>query len=106
MDIPLGVLTTVTGVSGSGKSTLVNEVLHKAVANKLRKIDALVFTHAHADHLWGVIDPLGGAWYLEYLTAALIESRGRSTLRGLQRNFGIEDPRLAVAALNPHGGGH
>lgn len=38
------------------------------------------------------------------LTTALIESRGRSTLRGLQRNFGIERPRLAVAAFNPHAG--
>jgi excinuclease ABC subunit A len=34
---PLGVLCCVTGVSGSGKSTLVNEVLHKAVANRLHK---------------------------------------------------------------------
>ena len=38
------------------------------------------------------------------LTSGLIEARGRATLRGLQRNFGIEDPRLAVAALNPHAG--
>jgi 4-hydroxythreonine-4-phosphate dehydrogenase len=38
------------------------------------------------------------------LTAALIEARGRATLRGLQRNFGIAEPRLAVAALNPHAG--
>ena len=38
------------------------------------------------------------------LTSALIESRGRSALRGLQRNFGIDEPRLAVAALNPHAG--
>lgn len=40
----------------------------------------------------------------EQLTTALIESRGRSTLRGLQRNFGIERPRLAVAGFNPHAG--
>jgi 4-hydroxythreonine-4-phosphate dehydrogenase len=38
------------------------------------------------------------------LSSGLIESRGRATLRGLQRNFGIAEPRLAIAALNPHAG--
>ncbi len=33
--IPLGLLTTVTGVSGSGKSTLVNEILYRALARAL-----------------------------------------------------------------------
>jgi excinuclease ABC subunit A len=32
VSIPLGVLTTVTGVSGSGKSTLVNEILYRSLA--------------------------------------------------------------------------
>jgi 4-hydroxythreonine-4-phosphate dehydrogenase len=38
------------------------------------------------------------------LTAELIESRGRAVLKGLQRNFGIAEPRLAVSGLNPHAG--
>jgi 4-hydroxythreonine-4-phosphate dehydrogenase len=38
------------------------------------------------------------------LTSGLIESRGRAALRGLQRNFGIAEPRLAVSGLNPHAG--
>jgi 4-hydroxythreonine-4-phosphate dehydrogenase len=40
----------------------------------------------------------------ERLTPGLIEARGRATMRGLQRHFGIADPRLAVAGLNPHAG--
>ncbi|MET0809814.1 MAG: excinuclease ABC subunit UvrA, partial [Thermoleophilaceae bacterium] len=35
--VPLGVFCAVTGVSGSGKSTFVNEVLFKAVANRLHR---------------------------------------------------------------------
>ncbi|NJC05927.1 4-hydroxythreonine-4-phosphate dehydrogenase [Sphingomonas kaistensis] len=38
------------------------------------------------------------------LTTGLIEARGRVTLRGLQRSFGIANPRLAVAGFNPHAG--
>lgn len=38
------------------------------------------------------------------LNTSLIESRGRAVLRGLQRNFGIAEPRLAISGLNPHAG--
>lgn len=37
VEIPLGVMTCVTGVSGSGKSSLVNEILYKALAKKLNR---------------------------------------------------------------------
>ena len=37
VDIPLGVMTCVTGVSGSGKSSLVNEILYKKLARELNR---------------------------------------------------------------------
>jgi excinuclease ABC subunit A len=43
--IPLGVFCCVTGVSGSGKSTLVNDVLYKAVANRLHRTRQRAGTH-------------------------------------------------------------
>jgi 4-hydroxythreonine-4-phosphate dehydrogenase len=38
------------------------------------------------------------------LDGRLIRQRLRATAKGLQRNFGIENPRLAVAGFNPHAG--
>src|SRR4029077_3630239 len=35
VEVPLGVLTVVTGVSGSGKSTLVNEILYRTLAHEI-----------------------------------------------------------------------
>jgi 4-hydroxythreonine-4-phosphate dehydrogenase len=40
----------------------------------------------------------------DLLTAELIVTRGRTTIRALRRLFGIARPRLAVAGLNPHAG--
>ncbi len=37
LEIPLGIMTCVTGVSGSGKSTLVNDTLHAIVAQELNR---------------------------------------------------------------------
>ncbi|MCK9470048.1 MAG: excinuclease ABC subunit UvrA, partial [Porticoccaceae bacterium] len=41
LDIPVGVLTCITGVSGSGKSTLINETLYPLAATALNKATTL-----------------------------------------------------------------
>ncbi len=38
------------------------------------------------------------------LSIELIVNRARAAAKGLARNFGIEQPRLAIAGLNPHAG--
>ena len=45
MDIPLGIMTCVTGVSGSGKSSLINEILYKSLAKKLNRARTIPGEH-------------------------------------------------------------
>ena len=45
VDIPLGVMTCVTGVSGSGKSSLVNEILYKHLAKSLNRTRTIPGKH-------------------------------------------------------------
>lgn len=47
--IPLGKLTVVSGVSGSGKSTLVNDILAKALANRLHRAHDVPGKHEGID---------------------------------------------------------
>ncbi|MBQ5599713.1 MAG: excinuclease ABC subunit UvrA, partial [Lachnospiraceae bacterium] len=45
VEIPLGVMTCVTGVSGSGKSSLINEIVYKALAKKLNRARTIAGKH-------------------------------------------------------------
>ncbi len=45
VEIPLGVMTCVTGVSGSGKSSLVNEILYKRLAKELNRARTIPGKH-------------------------------------------------------------
>ena len=51
VEIPLGVMTCVTGVSGSGKSSLVNEILYKRLARDLNRARVIPGKHDAIDGL-------------------------------------------------------
>lgn len=59
VEIPLGVMTCVTGVSGSGKSSLINEILYKRLAKELNRARCIPGKHKEIvgiDQLDKVID--------------------------------------------------
>ena len=49
VDIPLGVMTCITGVSGSGKSSLINEILYKHLARDLNRARLIPGKHDGID---------------------------------------------------------
>ncbi len=121
--IPLKRFVCVTGVSGSGKSTLVNEILWKALSNKLNHTNYQVGKHARIeglDYLDKVIvidqSPIGrtprsnpvtytGAWtYIRDLFASLPESRARGYQAG-RFSFNVPSDRGGGRCENCEGGG-
>ena len=69
-EIPLGMLTCITGVSGSGKSTLVHDVLYRALAHRLGESDIVDPTHLY--------DTLEGSQYLDGVVLVDQSPIGRS----------------------------
>jgi excinuclease ABC subunit A len=59
VEIPLGIMTCITGVSGSGKSSLINEILYKTLARDLNRARTIPGQHKEIigiDQLDKVID--------------------------------------------------
>jgi excinuclease ABC subunit A len=68
VDIPLGVLTAVTGVSGSGKSTLIMDTLHNAVREQV----------ASGRSKWTYCDAIEGLAHIDRLVSVDQSPIGRS----------------------------
>ena len=97
-------------VSYGGKSVLVDttpELRLQAVANKIDIIDAVVFTHGHADHIFGLDDVRR---YNTLLGAPLPVYAAEATMRTLQQAFsyaftpqnlpGVYRPELEPITIN------
>jgi len=121
--IPLKRFICVTGVSGSGKSTLVNDILWKALSNKLNHTNYQVGKHARVeglDYLDKVIvidqSAIGrtprsnpatytGAWiHIRELFSSLPESRARGYQPG-RFSFNVPNQRGGGRCENCEGGG-
>jgi excinuclease ABC subunit A len=74
-DVPLGVLTVVTGVSGSGKSTLVHDVLYRQLAARIRGDHG---AKTHLGETVGEVTTLAGAELVEDVLLIDQEPIGRS----------------------------
>ena len=116
VDIPLGVMTCVTGVSGSGKSSLVNEILYKTLARKLNRAKTISGDHKEIqgiEQLDKVIDidqsPIGrtprsnpatytGVFdHIRDLFAATAEAKARGYKKG-RFSFNAKGGRCEVCA--------
>ncbi len=91
VDIPLGVITCVTGVSGSGKSSLVNEILFKALSRTLNRART-----RPGDH-----DGIDGAEQLDKIIAIDQSPIGRTPRSNPATYTGVFDLIREVFAATP-----
>ena len=91
VSIPLGVFTCVTGVSGSGKSTLINDILHRALAQRLHGA-----RQAPGDH-----DGIEGVEYLDKIIAIDQSPIGRTPRSNPATYTGVFDNIREVYAQTP-----
>ncbi len=91
VQIPLGILTVVTGVSGSGKSTLINEILYKSLANKLN----------HAHQIPGDHDKIEGVDQLDKIIDIDQSPIGRSPRSNPATYTGVFDMIRDLFAATP-----
>ena len=96
VQIPLGVMTCVTGVSGSGKSSLVNEVLYKTLAGRLN----------HAKLRPGKCDGIDGVEYLDKIINIDQSPIGRTPRSNPATYTGLFDELLTIAFVNGIGTRH
>lgn len=91
VDIPLGVLTCVTGVSGSGKSSLVNEIVKKTLLRELN----------HARMRSGDHDAIRGLEHLDKIIAIDQAPIGRTPRSNPATYTGVFDLIREVFAMTP-----
>ena len=91
VEIPVGVVTCVTGVSGSGKSTLVMDVLYHEVSRRLRRLRART----------GALDDLIGWQHFDRVIGVDQAPIGRTSRSNPATYAGIYDPIRDLFAQLP-----